>query len=156
MGLGVAFSVAIMCARCDAQRRGRAMLRHRRGLRRETPPQAQSQTWGGPASTPATAGYKVGTNWSHPPAGAPIAAGKSAIFDTTGSSAFTFGAGGITPGSRSLNANAQSYAIPGAAVNFSATGGLFNHANAGQTISISNALGESAAGAQLQQLGNST
>ena len=41
-------------------------------------------------------------------------------------------------------------------MNFSATGGLFNNANAGQTISIANNLGESGAGAQLQQFGNST
>ncbi|HTA99150.1 MAG TPA: autotransporter domain-containing protein [Bradyrhizobium sp.] len=126
------------------------------GLVPGTPAQAQSQTWGGTGSTTATAGYKVGTNWSHPPAGAPIAAGKSAVFDATGSSTITVGAGAITPDSWTFNANAQSYTITGAAVNFSATGGLFNHANAGQTISISNALGESAAGAQLQQLGNST
>ena len=106
------------------------------GLLPGTPAQAQSQTWGGTGSTTATAGYKVGTNWSHPPAGAPTAAGKSAIFDTTGSSTITVGAGAITPDSWTFNANSQSYTITGAAVNFSATGGLFNNANAGQTISI--------------------
>jgi len=126
------------------------------GLVAGTPAQAQSQTWGGTGSTTTTAGYKVGTNWSHPPAGAPVAAGKSAVFDATGSSTIVVGAGAITPDSWTFNANSQSYTITGAAVNFSATGGLFNNANAGQTISISNALGESAAGAQLQQLGNST
>ena len=126
------------------------------GLVPGTPAQAQSQTWGGAGSTTTTTGYKVGTNWSHPPAGAPIAAGKSAIFDATGSSTITVGAGAIAPDSWTFNANSQSYTITGAAVNFSATGGIFNNANAGQTISISNNLGESAAGAQLQQLGNST
>ena len=44
-------------------------------------------------------------------------------------------------------------------MNFSlagASGGLINNANAGQTISIANSIGESVAGVQLQQLGNST
>jgi len=118
-----------------------------------TSAQAQS-VWGGPGSTTATANYKLGTNWD--PTGAPVAGGQSAIFDTTGRSTVTVGAGAIAPDSWTFNANSQSYTITGAAVNFSATGGLFNNANAGQTISISNNLGESAAGAQLQQLGNST
>ena len=39
------------------------------GLVPGTPAQAQSQTWGGTGSSTATAGYKIGTNWSHPPAG---------------------------------------------------------------------------------------
>jgi autotransporter-associated beta strand protein len=118
-----------------------------------TSARAQS-VWGGPGSTTTTANYKLGTNWG--PTGAPIAAGQSAIFDTTGRSTVTVGAGAIAPDSWIFNANSQSYTITGANVNFSATGGLFNNANAGQTISISNNLGESAAGAQLQQLGNST
>jgi autotransporter-associated beta strand protein len=118
-----------------------------------TAAQAQS-VWGGPASTTTTQNYKLGTNWD--PNGAPVAAGQSAIFDTTGKSTINVNAGAIAPDSWTFNANSQSYTIGGAAVNFSATGGLFNNANAGQTISIDNNLGESAAGAQLQQLGNST
>jgi autotransporter-associated beta strand protein len=119
-----------------------------------TAAQAQS-VWGGPASTTTTQAYKLGTNWD--PNGAPVAAGQSAIFDTTGKSTINVGAGAIVPDSWTFNANSQSYTIGGAgAVNFSATGGLFSNANAGQTISIANNLGESAAGAQLQQLGNST
>ena len=115
--------------------------------------QAQS-VWGGPASTTTTQNYKLGTNWD--PNGAPVAAGQSAIFDTTGKSTINVNAGAIAPDSWTFNANSQSYTITGAAVNFGATGGLFNNANAGQTISIYNNLGESAAGAQLQQFGNST
>ncbi|MHB8270635.1 autotransporter-associated beta strand repeat-containing protein [Bradyrhizobium sp.] len=119
-----------------------------------TAAQAQS-VWGGPASTTTTQNYKLGTNWD--PNGAPVAAGQSAIFDTTGKSTINVNAGAIAPDSWTFNANSQSYTIGGAAaVNFGATGGLFNNANAGQTISIDNNLGESAAGAQLQQLGNST
>jgi fibronectin-binding autotransporter adhesin len=118
-----------------------------------TAAQAQS-VWGGPASTTTTQNYKLGTNWD--PNGAPVAAGQSAIFDTTGKSTINVNAGAIAPDSWTFNANSQSYTITGFAVNFGATGGLFNNANAGQTISIANNLGESAAGAQLQQLGNST
>jgi fibronectin-binding autotransporter adhesin len=118
-----------------------------------TAAQAQS-VWGGPASTTTTQNYKLGTNWD--PNGAPVAAGQSAIFDTTGNPTIKVNAGAIAPDSWTFNANSQSYMITGAAVNFGATGGLFNNANAGQTISIDNNLGESAAGAQLQQLGNST
>ncbi|HEV7407128.1 MAG TPA: autotransporter-associated beta strand repeat-containing protein [Bradyrhizobium sp.] len=118
-----------------------------------TAAQAQS-VWGGSASTTTTQNYKLGTNWD--PNGAPVAAGQSAIFDTTGKPTINVNAGAIAPDSWTFNANSQSYTITGAAVNFSATGGLFNNANAGQTISIANNLGESAAGAQLQQLGNST
>src|SRR4051794_25219969 len=117
------------------------------------PTAAQAQSvWGGPASTTTTQNYKLGTNWD--PNGAPIAAGQSAIFDATGKSTVNVGPGAIAPDSWTFNANSQSYTITGAAVNFSATGGIFNNANAGQTISIDNNLG--GAGAQLQQSGNST
>ena len=67
--------------------------------------------------------------------------------------------GPIAPDSWTFTANSQSYAIIGADVNFSlagTTGGVINNANSGQTISISNNIGESAAGVQLQQLGSST
>jgi hypothetical protein len=56
-----------------------------------------------------------------------------------------------TPGP--FNANAQSYNLSGAAVNFGTTTGLVNNASAG-SISIANNLG--GAGAQLQRLGTST
>jgi autotransporter-associated beta strand protein len=123
------------------------------GLMLATAAHAQS-VWGGPGSTTATQNYKLGTNWG--PNGAPVAAGQSAIFDTTGKPTINVNAGAIAPDSWTFNANSQSYTVTSAAVNFSATGGLFNNANAGQTISIDNNLGESAAGAKLQQLGNST
>ena len=118
-----------------------------------TAAQAQS-VWGGPASTTTTQNYKLGTNWV--PNGAPVAAGQLGDFRYDRENQRSTSTPGIAPDSWTFNANSQSYTITGAAVNFSATGGLFNNANAGQTISIDNNLGESAAGAQLQQLGNST
>jgi autotransporter-associated beta strand protein len=121
---------------------------------------AQSFTWGGAGSTTTTTDYNLGTNWSNPPVGAPpVAAGGAAIFSTTGSTTVAVTAGPIAPNSWTFNANSQSYAISGAAVNFSqagASGGIINNANSGQTISIGNNIGESVAGVQLQQLGNST
>jgi hypothetical protein len=67
-----------------------------------TSAQAQS-VWGGAGSTTTTQGYKLGTNWG--PTGASVAAGHSAIFDTTGSSTVTVGAGAIAPDSWTFNAN---------------------------------------------------
>ena len=125
-----------------------------------TPAQAQSFIWGGTGSTTATTDYNLGTNWSTPPAGAPpVAAGKAAIFDATGSPTVGVTAGPIAPNSWTFNANSQSYTISGADVSFSLagpTGGIINNANAGQTITISNNIGESVAGVQVQQLDNST
>ena len=107
----------------------------------------------------ATSAYNLGTNWSNPPAGAPpVAAGQSASFTNTGSASVTVTAG-PTPDSWTFTTNAQSYTISGAGVNFSvagATGGIINNANAGQTITISNNIGETVAGVTVQQLGNST
>jgi autotransporter-associated beta strand protein len=119
------------------------------------PTVAQAQnSWGGTGSTTTTTDYNLGTNWSSLPAGAPpTASGQSAAFGNTGSSTVTVTAGPITPDSWTFNANSQSYAVSGQAVNFNTTG-LTNNASAGQTISISNNLGGS--GAQLQQLGAST
>jgi autotransporter-associated beta strand protein len=120
--------------------------------------QAQSFTWGGVGSTTATTGYNIGTNWANPPAGAPpVAAGQSAIFDTTGTTSVVVSF--AAPDSWTFKATSQSYAISGAAVNFSlagASGGIINNANSGQTISISNDIGETVAGVQVQQIGNST
>jgi autotransporter-associated beta strand protein len=123
------------------------------------PAQAQSFTWGGVGSTTATTNYNLGTNWANPPAGAPpVAGGQSAVFDTTGAASVVT-ASPVAPNSWTFNATSQSYAISGAPVNFSqagTTGGIINNANFGQTISISNNIGESVAGVQVQQLGNST
>ncbi len=122
--------------------------------------QAQVYTWGGTGSTTATTDYNLGTNWSTPPAAAPpVAGGQSAVFDATGSGAVTVSAGPIMPDSWTFNANSASYTIDGAAVNFSLagpTGGVISNANAGQTISIANNIGESVVGVQVQQLGNAT
>lgn len=67
--------------------------------------------------------------------------------------------GPVSPDSWTFSTNSQSYAISGSAVTFSqvgASGGITNNANAGQTISIANNLGEAAAGVQLHQAGSST
>ena len=120
--------------------------------------QAQSFTWGGVGSTTATTGYNIGTNWANPPAGAPpVAAGQSAIFDTTGTTSVVVSF--AAPDSWTFKATSQSYAISGGNVNFSlagASGGIINNANSSQTISISNDIGETVAGVQVQQIGNST
>jgi len=121
---------------------------------------AQSFTWGGSGSTTTTTDYNLGTNWSNPPTSAPpVTAGQAAIFDTTGNSAVSVTAGAIAPNSWTFNPNAQSYTISGGAVNFSqagSAGGLLDNANSNQTISISNNIGESVTGVQVQLLGQST
>jgi autotransporter-associated beta strand protein len=111
--------------------------------------------WNGTGSSTATTTYNLGTNWSSAPVGAPpITGGQSAQFANTGNAAIVVTAGPITPDSWTFNANSQSYAVTGAAVNFGTSTGLVNNANAGQAISIGNNLG--GAGAQLQQLGAGT
>jgi autotransporter-associated beta strand protein len=65
----------------------------------------------------------------------------------------------IAPDSWTFNATAQSYMSSGGAVNFSLAGpfgGLIDNANAGQTITISNNIGESVVGVQVQLNGAST
>ena len=123
-----------------------------------TSAQAQSFTWVGTGSTTNTGEYTLGTNWANPPVSAPpIAAGQSAIFDTTGSTTVTVTSGPIAPDSWTFTANSQSYSISGAAVNFSlagAGGGIIDNASSGRTISISNNIG--GVGVQVQLLGNST
>jgi autotransporter-associated beta strand protein len=67
--------------------------------------------------------------------------------------------GPVSPDSWTFSTNSQSYTISGGAVTFSqagASGGITNNANAGQTISIANNLGEAVAGSQLHQAGSST
>ena len=115
--------------------------------------QAQFYTWGGTGSTTATADYNVGTNWSNPPAGAPpVTNGQGAIFDATGSTTINV-TSTITPYSWTFNANSQSYSVSGSDANFDF--GIFNLANSGQTISISNNIGGTAI-AQVRQDGAST
>jgi autotransporter-associated beta strand protein len=130
------------------------------GVVAATPGHAQSFTWGGAGSTTATADYNLGTNWASPPAGAPpVTSGQSAVFDTTGSTSVGVSPGAVAPDSWTFTANSQSYTISGGAVNFSragASGGILDNASAGQTISISNDIGEQVAGVQVQLLGSST
>jgi autotransporter-associated beta strand protein len=118
-----------------------------------TPGHAQSLWTGG------TADYNDAANW-FPPIGAPVASGQSAVFDATGSStSVNVTAGTIAPDSWTFSADSKAYIISGGAVNFSLAGplgGIISNANLGQTISISNNIGESVAGVQVQQLGNGT
>jgi autotransporter-associated beta strand protein len=119
---------------------------------------AQSFTWGGTGSTTNTGEYTLNTNWSTPP-GAPLLPGESAIFANTGTTAVTVTGAPIAPDSWTFNANSKSFSISGTGVDFSlagANGGVINKANSGQSISISNKIGESVAGVQVQQLGAST
>jgi autotransporter-associated beta strand protein len=120
--------------------------------------QAQSFTWGGAGSTTATTGYQLDTNWSNPPDGAPpVSAGQSAVFGATGLTSVVTGF--VSPNSWTFNAASQSYSISGDDVTFSlagASGGIINNANAGQTIAISNNVGETVPGVRVQQSGSST
>src|SRR4051812_10355809 len=81
------------------------------------PAQAQS-VWG--AGSTNTTVYNLGTNWS--PAGAPIAAGQSAIFKGSGKASVNVTGGPIAPDSWTFNANAKSFTLSGADVNFSLSG----------------------------------
>ena len=118
---------------------------------------AQYYTWGGTGSTTATTDYFLGTNWSNPPAGAPpVTNGQAAIFDATGSTSVLV-TSPVTPFSWTFFPTSQSYTVSGSNVIFgSEPWGIFNLANLGQTISISNNIGESPAGVQVKQLGAST
>jgi autotransporter-associated beta strand protein len=119
----------------------------------------QNYVWVGTGSSTDTGDYNLGTNWSNPPTGAPpVTATQAAIFDTTGSTAVNVSAGPIAPASWTFTANSQAYVISGADVKFGlagATGGIIDNASSAQ-ISISNNIGESVAGVQVQQLGNGT
>jgi fibronectin-binding autotransporter adhesin len=120
------------------------------------PARAQS-VWHGPGSTTNTTIYNLGTNWG--PAAAPLGPGQAAIFKGAGKSNLTVTGGPISPDSWTFSANSQSYSLSGADVNFSlagANGGIINKANSGQTISIGNNIGETAAGVRVRQDGNST
>src|SRR5438128_2193996 len=124
-----------------------------------TSAEAQSFNWGGVGSTTTTADYNLNTNWALPPLGAPpVGNGQSALFDTTGTTSVVVTAGPVTPGAWTFNATAQSYAISGADVSFrraGGAGGIIDTANSLQTISISNNIGESVAGVQVQLQGTS-
>jgi uncharacterized protein with beta-barrel porin domain len=107
--------------------------------------QAQTFIWSG-----ASADYNAGANW---PGGPPVNAGLSAQFDSSGTTTVTVTAGPITPDSWWFTSVSQSYTISGQAVNFSGAGpNLFNTANFGQAISISNNM----TGAGISQAGAST
>ncbi len=118
---------------------------------------AQYYTWGGTGSTTTTTDYNLGTNWSNPPAGAPpVTNGQSALFDATGMTTVNV-TSAVTPFSWTFMPTSQSYTVSGSAINFrSEPFGIFNLANSGQTISISNDIGESPAGVNVKQLGAST
>jgi autotransporter-associated beta strand protein len=114
---------------------------------------ADAQTWTG-----ATPNYNLSSNWIPSLFAPPIAPPQSAIFDTSGSTSITVTSGPIAPFSWIFNTNAQAYSLSGANVNFSlagVTGGIIDNASSAQ-ISISNNIGESVAGVQVQQLGNGT
>jgi autotransporter-associated beta strand protein len=120
------------------------------------PARADDFVWGGTGSTTTTTDYNLGTNWSNqaavPP---PVAAGQNAIFDATGSQAVVVTSGPINPGAWTFNSASQSFSISGADVNFIGSG-IINNADAGQTITISNNIGESLFAASVQQAGGST
>jgi autotransporter-associated beta strand protein len=122
------------------------------GLVSGTAAHAQSLWTGGSAN------YNDGANW-FPPIGAPVAAGRSAVFDASGSTTVNVTSGSVAPDSWTFNPGSQAYIFSGGAVNFSlagASGGIIDNASSGQTISISNNIGESVAGVQVQQIGNGT
>ncbi|WP_245350441.1 autotransporter domain-containing protein [Bradyrhizobium sp. UFLA03-84] len=82
--------------------------------------------------------------------------GQSAIFDAAGSGTINV-TSAITPYSWTFTENSQSYTVSGADIKFgSGVWGIFNLANASQTISISNNIGEFSPVAQVKQLGAST
>jgi autotransporter-associated beta strand protein len=113
-------------------------------------------TWGGTGSTTATTDYNTGTNWSNPPAGAPpVNPAQFAIFDSTGSSNIVVTSGPINPGDWLFNPASQSFSISGADVNFVGSG-ITNNASAGQTITISNNIGEAVFTTGVHQSGAST
>jgi autotransporter-associated beta strand protein len=125
-----------------------------------TSAQAQSYFWGGAGSTTSTTDYNLGTNWGNPPAGAPpVAAGQNALFEASGSTTVDV-TSPVAPHSWLFDTTSQSYTIGGSDVTFSPAGGFPGgigvFANSGQTISIANNIGESAAGAGVLQQGNST
>jgi autotransporter-associated beta strand protein len=115
------------------------------------PTVAEAQSvWAGAGATTFFTGYNLGTNWSTNPA-APVAGGQSAEFAGFGSTSVVVTAP-VAPDSWAFDANAQSYTVTGAAVNFGTATGLVN--NSVGPISIANSLG--GANAQLQQLGAGT
>jgi T5SS/PEP-CTERM-associated repeat protein len=121
---------------------------------------AQSYTWGGTGSTTSTSDYGAATNWSNPPAGGPPSSpGEEAIFSSTGNSQVTIGT--IDAARWTFAADAQSYTISGGTLRPShglSTLGIFNNANAGQSIrlAVDVNLYHWFAYTQLVQNGNST
>jgi len=74
---------------------------------------AQS-TWTGTTAT-----YGDPTNWT---AGAPTAAGQSAVFDSTGTATTITVTGSIAPDSWIFTSHSQAYTLTGGTVNFSLAG----------------------------------
>ena len=147
--LGRSVAAAVLCAAAIAS------------LLPSSPARAQSYTWGGTGSSTTTTNYNTATNWSTGLGGAPpIFPTQSAIFGSAGSATIAIGGGPMLPDSWTFNANSQSYTISGNEVDFSlsgTTGGLINHANTGQTITISTNVNDGGGGSvMVQQLGNST
>jgi len=121
------------------------------------PPAMAQSLWQGTTQI-----YETNTNWLPPttPPSPPIGPGQLAVFDTgPASTTINVTSSSIAPDSWTFNAGAQSYTINGGAVNFSLAGplgGVIDNANVGQTITISNNIGESVAGVQVQLNGSST
>ena len=150
-GQDVAFSIVHKSANPVAPKRGRFSITELSAAAVTTPAMAQSYTWGGAGNSTSTTDYNLATNWSNQPTGAPpAAAGQSAIFTGTGSDTVAVTAA-VAPDSWIFDANSQSFSISGSDVKFGlagAAGGLV--VNAGQVISISNNIGETVAGVQVQ------
>jgi autotransporter-associated beta strand protein len=103
-----------------------------------------------------TTDYGTVTNWT--PGVVPTTSGQSASFGAGGSTSVIVGST-IAPSAWNFTSSAQSFNISGGAVNFSKAGpagGIIDNASSGQTITISNNIGESTAGVQVQLLGQST
>jgi len=105
--------------------------------------------WNGTTPT-----YETNSNWIPPttPPSPPVAAGQQAVFDAGGLATVIVTSPAIAPDSWTFNPTAQSYTISGGAVNFSLagpTGGIIDN-TVGQTITISNNIGESTPGVQVQ------
>jgi autotransporter-associated beta strand protein len=106
-----------------------------------------------------TSNYRGSGNWDN--GTPPLTATQSAIFSGSGNTTINVptGPGPISPDSWTFTSTAQSYTFNGADVNFSVAGpagGIISNANAGQTITIKNNIGESVTGVTVEVLGAST
>jgi autotransporter-associated beta strand protein len=115
-----------------------------------TPAVAQQSIWTG-----ATSDYNTNTNWNNNTA--PVAAGQIASFRDTGLATVNVSAA-ISPDAWNFSAvpAPQSYTITGQPVSFR-NGGILDNADAGQTITIFNNLGQTGgSAATVAVFGNST